>query len=402
MTSTKLIAALTCSFLATSVLAQTYSAMPILVDGQAAIATDLNNHGQVVGYLNAAQTRGFVTAPDAGPISFLTMSPGLGNAKPTSINDNGWVAGDADTPVTQYFYSAPQSVVSKTRMGFVAGPDLQARTLYNSFPSYGPDYVARPYETVLDINENNYLLMKKEVLNLNENPYFVLAPKADGTYSYAYEPPFQYRYGDVNNYQKLSNANQVVGTAYTNRPGFSGYDHAAVVVNPDNSKVFAPPAYNDQNVEIAAGSTGKAINASGQVAGERLDRSQIFIADAGFESIQLLGNLGGSLSSVSDMNDLGQIVGWSNDANQVARAFVTGVNGGGLVDLNTLVALPSGQYFSKATAINNLGQMLAQTNTGIYYFLNPSAVPEPSTWITMVAGLLGIGFVVRKKAVATN
>lgn len=401
MTSTKLIAALTGSFLATSVLAQTYSAMPMLVDGQAAVATDLNNHGQVVGYLNAAQTRGFVTAPNAGPISFLTMSPGLGNAKPTAINDKGWVAGDADTPITVYYYTAPYSVVSKARMGFVAGPDLQARTLYSSTLSYGPGLAYDPKEIVLDINENNYLLIKNDSLD-RYNLYSVRAPKADGTYYTVYKPPQEDRYGDVNNYKQLSNTNQAVGTAYTNRPGFSGYDHAAVVVNPDNSKVFAPPAYNDQNVEIAAGSTGKAINASGQVAGERLDRSQVFIADAGFESIQLLGNLGGSISSVSDMNDLGQIVGWSNDANQVARAFVTGVNGGGLVDLNTLVALPSGQYFSKATAINNLGQMLAQTNTGIYYFLNPSAVPEPSTWLTLLAGLLGIGFVVRKKSVATN
>lgn len=75
-------------------------------------------------------------------------------------------------------------------------------------------------------------------------------------------------------------------------------------------------------------------------------------ANAGW-SIKSLGTLGGSYSSASDINNLGQIVGTSNLPDKTARAFMTGPNGAGMTALGTL----DGNY-SSATGINESGQVV--------------------------------------------
>ena len=69
-----------------------------------------------------------------------------------------------------------------------------------------------------------------------------------------------------------------------------------------------------------------------------------------------------------------------------AHAVVTGPNGEGLMDLNSLVDLPRGAIPTHAWDINNAGQVIAM------------GIPEPETYALMLAGLGLIGFMARRKA----
>jgi len=101
---------------------------------------------------------------------------------------------------------------------------------------------------------------------------------------------------------------------------------------------------------------GLGINANGDVAAALLDaqfRSRAVLRAADGNLIDL-GTLGGSQAAANDVNDLGQVVGWSYTSdNPVSHAFRWTV-GTGMQDLGTL----PGGHFSYASAINNLGQVV--------------------------------------------
>ena len=67
------------------------------------------------------------------------------------------------------------------------------------------------------------------------------------------------------------------------------------------------------------------------------------------------------------------------------RAFITGPNGAGMTDLNSLVHLPDGFVMDRAIAINDMGQVIV------------SAIPEPESYAIMLAGLVLTGVMVRRK-----
>jgi hypothetical protein len=59
-----------------------------------------------------------------------------------------------------------------------------------------------------------------------------------------------------------------------------------------------------------------------------------------------------------------------------------------MTDLNSLVSLPNGVVLTEATAINNVGQVVAI-----------STIPEPACYTPMLAGLGLVGFMAsRRKA----
>ena len=104
-----------------------------------------------------------------------------------------------------------------------------------------------------------------------------------------------------------------------------------------------------------------------------------------------LGVLSGyQYSSAWAINNAGQAVGISGAETGLQRAFVTGPDGEGMTDLNSLVNLP-GVVLTKAWDINNNGQVIAL-----------GLIPEPETYALMLAGLGLIGFIARGKKAASS
>ena len=103
-----------------------------------------------------------------------------------------------------------------------------------------------------------------------------------------------------------------------------------------------------------------------------------------------LGTLGGGYSSALGINDAGQVVGWTDTPAGVRHAFITGPNGVGMTDLNSLVSLPGGDFLTTATGINNHGQVPAVG----------SFIPEPETYAMLLAGLGLLGFIANRRKTA--
>jgi probable HAF family extracellular repeat protein len=119
-----------------------------------------------------------------------------------------------------------------------------------------------------------------------------------------------------------------------------------------------------------------------------------FITDAN-SAMTDLGTLGGENSQALDINSNEIVVGSADTAIGRQHAFITGPNGNGMVDLNTLVKLENGTFLTDATGVNDRGQVIANANDGGAYLLSP--VPEPETYVMFLAGLGLIGFIARLK-----
>jgi probable HAF family extracellular repeat protein len=92
--------------------------------------------------------------------------------------------------------------------------------------------------------------------------------------------------------------------------------------------------------------------------------------------MRAIGTLGGISSYANDINDSGQIVGWSYTnltTAPISHAFVTGENGMGIFDLNLFAQTGRGTQFETAGSINNKGQILA-AGGGRSYLLTPTTV----------------------------
>lgn len=60
------------------------------------------------------------------------------------------------------------------------------------------------------------------------------------------------------------------------------------------------------------------------------------------------------------------------------------------MDLNSLAVLGGGEYFERADAINELGQVVVLSNFGRAYLLSVSTVPEPGTAPLLLLGLAAL------------
>ncbi|MGA2322306.1 MAG: DUF3466 family protein [Sedimentisphaerales bacterium] len=109
---------------------------------------------------------------------------------------------------------------------------------------------------------------------------------------------------------------------------------------------------------------------------------------SGFGANIDLGTLGGNNSGADAINDIGQIVGWSEVPGQIyPHACIFDPTGqGGNIDLNTLVTAPYGWELSYANYINNNGWIVGimMNQNGDYHaFL---LTPEPASALIMAVG----------------
>lgn len=156
----------------------------------------------------------------------------------------------------------------------------------------------------------------------------------------------------------INNLGQVVGTA---RSGTFSPFRAFIWENGTRTDLGTLPGYT-------ASSDASSTNDLGQVVGNSYDRvpnrggwgNRAFLWSAN-NGITDLGTLGGSNSSASAINNLGQVVGSANNTIRVSRAFRTAPNSPinpATDDLGIDIGSSSSGGFSGASDINNLGQVV--------------------------------------------
>jgi probable HAF family extracellular repeat protein len=188
--------------------------------------------------------------------------------------------------------------------------------------------------------------------------------------------------GEFSRAHAINDVGQVVGRSETP----NGEYHAFVTVN----GVMTDLGLLGGTSEASA----NAINNAGQVVGSSYNASAdgISYAFVTVNGVMIdLGTLGGIMSSALDINNAGQVVGWSKTASGETHAFVT--VDGVMTDLNALLDPADAAVWTltDARAINDPGQIVG---TGSIkgrtraFLLTP--VPLPAAVWLMGSALLGL------------
>lgn len=193
----------------------------------------------------------------------------------------------------------------------------------------------------------------------------------------------------------INDAGQVTGLGYTS--GNVTY-HAFIHSNGSMVDLGTLEGHNY--------SEGRAINASGQVAGTSSvtsggNSSRAFLYSDG--TMINLGTMGGIASFGYGINGAGQVVGsvlvgTDYRDRAIHNAFL--YSDGNMVDLNSLIDPLSDWTLSVASDINDAGQIVGwgiSPNGGEFHAFLLTPVPEPETYAMLLAGLAVIGVAVRRR-----
>ncbi len=189
-----------------------------------------------------------------------------------------------------------------------------------------------------------------------------------------------------------------LGGSFTIASGINSAGHVVGMSQVDDDETYLAHAfvYRDGvmtdlgTMQGASLSEATAINDQGQIAGHGwvFGSHHAFIHENGV--MRDLGTLGGRRSFAYAINNLGQVVGNSNDIEDFDY-FAYLYDGGVMTDLNSLIDPALGWTLHAATGINDHGQIAAygcrdgQCN-GLLLDL-VSSVPEPGSALLLLAGL---------------
>jgi probable HAF family extracellular repeat protein len=329
-----------------------------VVAGAGSWANDLNNAGQVVGYLTSGDNyHGFVyTSGVLTDIGTLGGSSSGANA----INDLGQVVGNASdsSGVNHAFLYSGGSMSSLS-----ADSSMQANGINNSGTIVGSMFVSTP--------DNSYM----HAYSLSGGTLTDL-----GTLSY----------GDGSRAYAINSQGDIVGAAANMFNGAPNW--------PEDPFIFHAGAMTGLGNLGGPWSAATSINDHGQVVGylgvNSLpgDPGELYPTTAFLYANGEMTVFGGTApawaSRAYDINNLGQVVGVYSPTGS-AHAFL--YENGEMTDLNTLIDPASGWTIESASAINDMQQIAARAcQAGVCQTVRldlVSAVPEPSMFGLLAAGL---------------
>ncbi|BCT67923.1 PEP-CTERM sorting domain-containing protein [Nitrosospira sp. NRS527] len=342
----------------------------------------------------------------------------LGTIFPTGINNNGQVAGTATNPFVSLTMGVITGITGQTNLfdvDFVGGinDSGQVAGIQGSWPYpttaffTGPNGVGKMYlssfggvggNSAYDIN-NIGQVVGSSYTTSGDIHAFITGPSGVGLTDLGTVG------GSLSVATAVNASGQVAGRSYRSDDDGTTTGPHAFFADPNGAGMIDLFAQKDESSSYAT-----AINDAGQVAGFFVTstsgsnyNAHVFITGANGVGITDLGTLYGTDDSQAyGINASGWVVGTSiirpsePTGSYQMRAFIAGVDGAGMMDLNSFVNLANNNLtFSEARAINDLGQIVARASDGHTYLLSP--IPEPESYALMLAGLGLVGCIVRRK-----
>ena len=183
-----------------------------------------------------------------------------------------------------------------------------------------------------------------------------------------------------------------VAVGWSTLYGVAGRIHAAVWTAPNPTPVDIDPNFGPRSYATDVDAWDRVVGGMADAQGN----VQPFVWEAG--AVTLLPTLGGAEGAVEAVADSGALVGWAEDANGVRRACSW--EGGAPVALDALIAPGSGWTLTTATDVNELGEIVGNgTLNGMprAWKLTPVlAAPRISGLVPPAAGrtdrCFGLGF----------
>jgi probable HAF family extracellular repeat protein len=344
----------------------------------------------------------------AVPIYSITDLGTLGgsNSFAYAINNTGQIVGQSDTPSGNYHAFIYDSINGMQDLGTLGGNESIAHGINDngqvvgeSDTGIGSAEHAFLYDSTNGMQDLGTIgSIWSEAYGINDNGHIVgvssINPNLTGhNHAFLYRDNQMTDLGTLGGISSwaygINNANQVTGLSHDGNM-FRAFLYDNGVMSDIGSLGYDTGAYD--------------INDAGQIVGWSYISTpadyHAFLYDS-IKGMKDLGTLGGTWSNAYGINNAGQVVGVSS-IEDVNHAFL--YTNGTMFDLNSLIPSDSGWVLKEAWDINGTGQIVGfgDINGKRRAFLMTPAqvepIPEPTTIWLMSCGLLGLlGIVIRQR-----